>query len=53
MKPSEFKILISVDSCDDTTAENDRNCYGSEKHIVSKLTIKDIDPKFQLHKLKI
>jgi len=45
MKPSEFKILISVESYDEKTAENYRNCYVAENSIVSKL-ISDIDLKF-------
>ena len=28
MKPSEFKISISVENYDEKNAENDRNCYG-------------------------
>ena len=27
MKPSEFKMSISVESCDEKTAENDQNSY--------------------------
>ena len=38
MKPSEFNIFISVESFDEKTTENDRNCYDTEKHIVSKLS---------------
>ena len=38
MKPSEFKIFISVESYDEKTAENYRNCYFAEKHTVSKLS---------------
>ena len=47
MKPSEFKISISVKSYDEKPAENYRNCYVAEKRI------KDIDPKFLKHILKI
>ena len=36
MKPSEFKITISVGSYDGKTAENYQNCYAAEKRIVSK-----------------
>ena len=45
MKPSEFKISLSVESNEETIAENDRNCYVADKCIVSKLS-KDIDSKF-------
>ena len=38
MKPSEFKISISVESYDEKTAENYRNCYVAEKHIAYKLS---------------
>ena len=38
MKPSELKISISVESYDEITAENDRNCYVAEKPIVFKLS---------------
>ena len=38
MKPSEFKISISVETYDEKTAENYRNGYGAEKRIVSKLS---------------
>ena len=38
MKPSEFKISISVESYDEKNAENYRNYYVAEKHIVSKLS---------------
>ena len=37
MKSSEFKISISVESYDEEIAENCRNFYVAEKHIVSKL----------------
>ena len=37
MKPSEFKISISVESYDEKPAENYRNDYVAEKRIVSKL----------------
>ena len=36
IKPSELKI--SVEGYDEKTAENYRNCYGAEKHIVSELS---------------
>ena len=39
MKPSEFKTSISVESYDEKTAENFRNCYVTEKkRIVSKIS---------------
>ena len=38
MKLSEFEISISVESYDEKTAENNRNCYVAEKRIVSKLS---------------
>ena len=38
MKPSKSKISLSVESYDEETAENYRNCYVVEKHIVSKLS---------------
>ena len=38
MKPSEFKISISVESYDENTTENDQNCYVAEKRIISKLS---------------
>ena len=37
VKPSEFKVLISVERYDEKTAENYRNCYVAEKRIVFKL----------------
>jgi len=37
MKLSDFKISISVENYDEKTAENYRNCYIAEKHIISKL----------------
>ena len=40
MKSSEFKIFISVESYDEKTAENYRNCYVAEKHIVFNSTMK-------------
>ena len=46
MKPPEFKISISVESYDEKTAENYRNCYAAEKLIVfklSKISILNID----------
>ena len=36
MEPSKFKNSISVESYDEKTAENYRNCYVAEKHIFSK-----------------
>ena len=36
MKLSEFKISFSIESYDEKTAENYRNCYVVEKRIVSK-----------------
>ena len=38
MKPSEFKISISVESNDEKTFENDRNCYVAEKFIDLKVS---------------
>ena len=38
MKPSEFRISISVENYDVKTAENYRNCYVDEKRIVSKVS---------------
>ena len=38
MKPSEFKISISIESYDEKTAGNYRNSYVAEKRIVSKLS---------------
>ena len=35
---SEFKMSISVESYDEKTTENDRNCYVAEKRIVSKIS---------------
>ena len=46
MKPSEFKIVLSVESYDENTAGNYRNCYVAEKHIVSilsKISIPNFD----------
>ena len=40
MQQSEFNISISVESYDEKTAENDRNCYVAKKRIVSKLSMK-------------
>ena len=37
MRPSEFKISVSVESIDEKTAENYLN-YVAEKRIVSKLS---------------
>ena len=38
MEPSEFKNFLSVESYDEKTAENDRNCYLAENGIVLKLS---------------
>ena len=46
MKPSEFKFSISVESYDEKTAENYRNCYVAEKCIASKI-LKISIPKFK------
>ena len=44
MKPSEFKISISVESYDEKTAENYRNSYVAEKPIViAQILIAQID----------
>ena len=48
MKPTEFKILYSVESYDENTAENDRNFYVVESHIaykLSKISIPKCDDK--------
>ena len=37
MEKSDFKISLSVESYDEKTAENYRNCYDAEKHLISKL----------------
>ena len=37
MKPSKFEISISIESYDENTTENDRNCYVAENPIVSEL----------------
>ena len=39
MKLLELKISISVESYDEKTAENYRNCYVAEKRIVSKFKL--------------
>ena len=46
MKLSEFKFSISVETYDEKTAENDRNCYFADK-AHSFQTITDISPKFK------
>ena len=46
MKPSKYKIFISVKSYDEKTAENNRNCYDAGKHIASKLLSKISIPDF-------
>ena len=51
MKPSEFKIPISVESYYDKTAKNYQYGYVGEKRIISKL-LKVSIPKFQQHNLK-
>ena len=38
MKASEFKISVPVESYDEKTAENYRNCYVAKKRIASKLS---------------
>ena len=38
MKPSKFKISISVENYDEKSVEKDRNCYVAEERIVSKLS---------------
>ena len=38
MKPSEFKISLSVKIDDEITAENYLNCYIAQKRVVSKLS---------------
>ena len=38
MKLSEFKIFISIESYDEKSAENYRNCYAAENRIASKLS---------------
>ena len=46
MKPSEFKIFISLESYNEKTAENYRIDYVTEKRIVfklSKLSIQNFD----------
>ena len=43
MEPSDFKISISVESYDEKTAENYRNCNVAENNFKN---IKDINPKF-------
>ena len=37
MKPSEFEIYFQVESYNEKTAENCRNCYDADKRIISKL----------------
>ena len=51
MKLSEFKIFISVESYDEKTSENYRNCYVAEKCRLSKL-LKISIPDFDTKKLK-
>ena len=38
MQPSEFEISLSVNSYEEKTAENYRNCFVAEKRMVSKLS---------------
>ena len=45
MELSDFKILISIESYDEKTAENYRYCYVAEKAPNFK-TIEYIDPNF-------
>ena len=52
MKPSEFKISNSVESYDEKTTENYRNCYVVEKRIVSKLSKISI-PNFESKNLRL
>ena len=49
LKPSEFKISISVESYDEKTTENDRYCYVAKKRIVFKLAKTSI-PNFYITK---
>ena len=37
MKPTQFKISVSVETYDEKTVENYRNCYDAEKRIAYKL----------------
>ena len=50
MKPSVSKISISVESYDEKTAENDRNGYITEKHIIFKLSNQTILELFECHR---
>ena len=43
MTPSELKISISVESYDVKTVENYQNCYVAKQHLVSKLSIPNVD----------
>ena len=43
MKTSELNIFISVESYDEKTAENYRNCYVAEKRIVLIAEIYDLN----------
>ena len=45
MESSEFKISISVESYDEKTTENYRNCYVAEERIIFKLS-KILIPNF-------
>ena len=38
MEPSEFKLSISVESCDEETVENYRKYYLAEKRMISTLS---------------
>ena len=52
MQPSEIQISVWIESYDEKTAENYRNCYIAEKHIVYKL-FKISIPNFKSKNLKI
>ena len=43
MKPSELKIPISVESYDEKTAGNYRNCYVAVRSQILKAQIKDLN----------
>ena len=38
MKQSNFKISIPVESYDEKTVDNSRNCYAAKKRIAFKLS---------------
>ena len=52
MEPSEFKISLLVESYDEKTAKNYRNCYVAEKRIVSQLSEISI-PNFDSTNLRL